>query len=259
MTKRNPAQKELIEWQDELNWDNTRQYVELLREKGNLLPIDNVDVDVPNIVRKHFMCDGNRCVQWIGKKALVDRSCCSRYDVSVTTRDRKLVMQNFNKIRENLPVGHPFRDPNINPFERDDDYGWDLVQDKTRDVCQFTVYRDAMRLCAIHMTAMQYGERPQDWKPIACSMWPLVIDDYQNDNGDDRILLTIYCGDTESLFEGKDEDPFACIVDENPEYPRLYQSEKTTLEFAFGKEWWEKLDKAAKRILRCEMDESSIP
>jgi hypothetical protein len=99
------------------------------------------------------------------------------------------------------------------------------------------------------LTALARGENPLDWKPIACSLWPLAVTDYKADGGAQRLLLTIYCDASAALFDADDE-PFACLEDEDPRYPRTYEAERAALEYFFGADWWRELDLAARRILR---------
>lgn len=239
----------LEQWNNELQWCATRKYVELLRSREELLSIDHVDVDVPQLVKRRFLCDSHRCIHWAEKRPLIDRSCCSRYDVPVTERDRKVIQDHLPAVRKNLPKDHRLQNPDEDPFRTNDDYGFELVHDAPlTKACQFTIYRDGMRLCALHMTAMQHEEDPREWKPVACSLWPLALDDYEADGGK-RTLLTVYGPASAGIFEETDDEPFACIVDDHPSYPRLYDSERGTLEFIFGKGWWGKLDREARKLL----------
>lgn len=232
---------------EELEWSVTKKYVEHLRGRGDLLQIGKVDVDLPQIVRRRFICDARRCIQWSSTKALVDRSCCCRYGVPVTARDRELVHKYLDLVRLNLPDDHRLRDPKADPFEPDEDYGFDMVNDNPLGGCQFNLYENGQGRCAIHKTALEHGENPCHWKPVACSLWPLAINQY-DDGGPERFLLTIYCDDTDELFDAIDEDDFACIEDQSPKYPHLYQSERQSLEFLFGERWWKELDQAARKI-----------
>ena len=50
----------LRRFNDQLAWGVTKKYVEMLRGKGELLSIGAVDVDVPQIIRRRFICEG-RC------------------------------------------------------------------------------------------------------------------------------------------------------------------------------------------------------
>lgn len=233
---------------EETEWSTVKKYVELLRERGQLLEVGRVDVDAPQIVERRFTCDALRCIQWAGDKALVDRSCCCRYGVPVTQRDRALVRQRLEQVRKNLPKDHRLQDPGAEVFEVDDDYGFNMINDNPLEGCQFNLYQGGTARCAIHQTALEQGEDPCGWKPIACSLWPMAINSH-DDGGEERFLLTIYCDKTEDLFDAVEDEPFACIVHQDPSFPRLYESEGQILKYLFGAKWYGKLDAAAKRWL----------
>lgn len=241
--------KILREFNEELTWDTTKKYAEVLRSQGDLLSIGAVDVDLPQVVHRHFLCDASRCIQYTGTRALIDRSCCCRYEVPTTAEDRRRVLAHLDEVRPNLPEGHRLLDPEESPFEQDEDFGFDLVSDNPLGGCEFNQYLDDRCSCILHRTALEHGADPADWKPLACSLWPLAINDY-DDEGEERFLVTIYCQETEELFNESDDEPFACIVDQDPSYPRLYESERHVLEHLFGKSFWRTLDAEAKKILK---------
>ncbi len=240
--------KILRRFNEELTWDTTRKYVEHLRSRGELLSIGQVDIDVPQIIWRHFICDAQRCIQYAGDRALIDRSCCCRYEVPTSAEDRQNVLAHLDEVRPNLPDGHRLIDPDESPFEQDGDFGYDLVSDNPLGGCEFNQYLPDRCSCILHRTALEHGEDPALWKPLACSLWPLAINDYDDDEGE-RFLVTIYCEETEELFNESDDEPFACIVDQDPAYPRLYESERHVLEFLFGKRFWRTLHSEAKQIL----------
>lgn len=238
----------LRQFNEELGWSTTKKYVELLRSRDQLLRIGVVDIDVPKIISRHFICDAKRCIQFAGDKPLVDRSCCCRYEVPTTVDDRARVLKHLDDVRPLLPPGHRLVDPDQSPFEPSGEYGLDLVSDNPLGGCQFNVYVDGRCRCLLHQLALDHGENPSDYKPLACSLWPLAVNDY-DDDGQERFLVTIYCQDTDELFEQNDDEPFACLVDEDPSYPRLYESERAILEYLFGKAFWNTLHCEAARIL----------
>ncbi|HEX9101991.1 MAG TPA: hypothetical protein VF997_07305, partial [Polyangia bacterium] len=71
-----------------------QRYAKVQKQRGRLISIGNVDVDIEGVVERTFLCDRHRCIQWTphenmkDKKALIDRSCCSRYTVPVSDLDR---------------------------------------------------------------------------------------------------------------------------------------------------------------------------
>jgi len=245
---RNKRLRSLRRFNEELGWSVTKKYVELLRTHNELLSVGVVDIDVPEIIERRFVCDARRCIQSDGGKALVDRGCCCRYEVPTTTDDRQRVLKHLDDVRPLLPEGHRLLDPDNSPFEQSGEYGQDLVSDNPLGGCQFNVYVDGQCRCLLHGLALQKGANPANYKPLACSLWPLAVNDY-DDDGHERFLLTIYCEDTEELFDTNDDEPFACLVDQDPAYPPLYQSERPILEYLFGKQFWFSLHEEAGRIL----------
>jgi hypothetical protein len=234
---------------EELEWDSTQNYVERLREGGDLLQLDAVDVDIPQIVLRHFVCDARRCIQWAGERPLLDMGCCCRYEVPLTARDRRVVREKLPALRPQLPAGHRLRDPDADPFAcNEDDFGFKMVHDNPLGGCQFNLYREGRCRCALHSAALAAGEDPLDWKPLACSLWPLALNAHTV-SGKERYLLTIYCDQTSQLFDDSEDDPFACLVDQDPGHPRVYQSERAVLEHLFGPKWWHDLDRAAGRLI----------
>ncbi len=242
------ARAQLDSFLDELEWPPTRKYVEVLRARGDLLPVGPVDVDVPQIVLRRFVCDAERCLQRRGEQVLVDRGCCCRYEVPVTLRDRERVLRHLPQVRENLPPDHRLQDPGADPFTVDEDFDFTMVNDNPLGGCQFNLYQEGLCRCAIHATALEHGEDPGEWKPVACSLWPMAVDRYPLD-GAQRFLLTVYGQETSGLFELTDDDPFACLQDQAPSMPRLYQAERSVLTFLFGAAWYQRLDRAARRLL----------
>lgn len=249
--KRTSQSSHLQAFLHELEWSVTKRYVEFLRGRGELLVLGDVDVDVPQIIRRRFICDARRCIEWAGDRPLVDRSCCCRYQVPVTGPDRERVMSHLDAVRPNLPADHRLQNPAANAFEQDENYTFDMVNDNPLGGCQFNCYVDGQMRCAIHKTALEHGESPNAWKPVACSLWPLAINHY-DDDGSERLLLTIYCDRTGDLFDQTDDDDFACIVDQDPSYPRLYESERAALEHLFSAKWYKDLDRKARKLLKKE-------
>ena len=238
---------------EELEWDSTRNYIERLREGGDLLPLGAVDVDVPQIVLRHFICDARRCIEWAGERPderpLIDMGCCCRYEVPLTARDRRTVREHLAEVRPHLPAGHRLLDAGADPFAcNEEDYGFKMVHDNPLGGCQFNLYREGRCRCALHSAALAAGEDPLEWKPLACSLWPLALNAHTA-KGEERYLLTLYSEQTSALFDDAEDDPFACLVDQDPGYPRVYQSERAILEHLFGRKWWHDLDRAARRLI----------
>ena len=233
-----------------------QRYAKVKKQLGRLISIGNVDVDVEHLVDRTFLCDRHRCIQWSPKNAaLIDRSCCSHYTVPVTDLDRERVAEILPLVRKRLEKDHPLVvDPSETPYEVQDDFSM-AMRERESGACQFVIYDKGLTSCAIHKTCLEEGLDPWVYKPLGCSLWPLAILDYEDDDGNDRLLLTIYARATEGLFESEpdgdsaDESSFACLVDKDPDYDPMYRACKGVIVHTFGSEFYAKLDKAAQKHL----------
>ena len=97
----------------DLNLLPVRRYVDIQRERGRLITIDKVDIDVEQFVERTFLCDRHRCIQWTphekkkDARPLIDNSCCSRYMVPVTDLDRTKLAEILPLVRKRLARSHP--------------------------------------------------------------------------------------------------------------------------------------------------------
>jgi hypothetical protein len=236
-----------------------KRYADIQRERGKLVSIGKIDVDLEQLVSRSFLCDRHRCIQWSphdkkkDARALIDNSCCSRYTVPVTDLDRKKLAEIMPLVRKRLDEGHPLNsDDAVPPYDVDEDFNF-IMREREGGACQFVLYEAGLTSCAIHKTCLEEGLDVWEYKPLGCSLWPLALVDYDND-GQERYLLTIYARATEGLFEqsgdGDDEAHFACLVDQDPAYDPLYKSCEGILKYTLGDEFYRKLDKIAQKHLR---------
>jgi hypothetical protein len=233
-----------------------QRYAKVKKQLGKLITIGKVDVDIEHVVERTFLCDRHRCIQWSPKgAALIDRSCCSHYTVPVTDLDRERIAEILPLVRKRLEKNHPLvADPSEPPYEVQEDFSF-AMRERDNGACQFVLYEDGLTSCAIHKTCLEERLDPWVYKPMGCSLWPLAILDYEDDGGEERLLLTIYAHATEGLFEseadddGVDESSFACLVDKDPDYDPMYRACKGTIVHVFGAEFYAKLDKAAQKHL----------
>ena len=254
-----PRQKQaLAVHTHELNQQPIERYVELQRSIGRLMSIGKVDVDVDQIIERRFLCDRHRCIQWTPHKTmdtakpLIDRSCCSSYTVPITESDRKKVEEILPLVRKRLAANHALRLDENEPFyDIDDDFSMHL-RETDKGTCEFVLYEQGQTTCAVHKTCLEEGLDVWDYKPIGCSLWPVALVDYEED-GKTRYLLTAYTTETAGLFEGsdddEDEDKFACIVDDSPDYAPLYKGQEGILRFLLGDQFYKDLDARATKHL----------
>src|SRR5260370_4753721 len=90
-----------------------KRYVDIQRERGRLIAIDKIDVDLEQLVERTFLCDRHRCIQWTpherkaDARPLIEHSCCSRYTVPVTDLDRRKLAEILPSVRKRLAASHP--------------------------------------------------------------------------------------------------------------------------------------------------------
>lgn len=262
MKKKAPRRSEALRlYVADLGKAPVQRYAKLQRQRGRLISIGNVDVDIEHVVERTFLCDRHRCIQWTpherkeDARPLIDRSCCSHYTVPVTDLDRDRVAEILPLVRKRLEPTHPLVVDETEPaFDIQEDFSF-AMRERESGACQFVVYDQGRTACAIHKTCLEEGLDPWVYKPLGCSLWPLAILDYEDDDGKERLLLTIYARATEGLFESEpdedsaDESSFACLVDKDPAYDPMYRACRGVIVHTFGPEFYKKLDAAAQKHL----------
>jgi hypothetical protein len=243
----------------ELSRPPVRRYVEIQRQRGQVLALGNVDIDLEQLVERTFLCDRHRCIQWTpherkaDARPLIDNSCCARYTVPVTDLDRTRLAEILPLVRQRLAPTHPLVvDEAAPPYALDEEYAA-IMHEQEGGACQFVIYEGGMTHCAIHRTCLEEGLEVWTYKPLGCSLWPLALVDY-DDDGEERFLLTVYARATAGLFveqgdgEKNDEAHFACLVDRDPAYEPLYQSMEGVLTHTLGADFYKKLDRHARGL-----------
>ena len=246
---------------EDLEQTPLERYAILQKSIGRLLTIGKVDVDVDQVIRRRFLCDRHRCIQWTphehnaDARPRSDRSCCSSYTVPITESDRRKIEEIMPLVRKRLPAEHPLRKDPTEPFyDIDDDFSLNL-RETDRGTCEFVLYEQGRTTCAVHKTCLEEGLEVSEYKPIGCSLWPLALVDYELD-GDKRYFLTAYASTNAGIFEGHDpdeddapEDQFACMLDDQPGYEPLYRSQESILRFLLGDKFYAELDRRARSHL----------
>jgi hypothetical protein len=230
----------------ELEWTAARRYVEILRDAGDLLATSDADFDLRELIDRRFACDSQKCLTWRGGQMLVDASCCARYRIELTSLDRERLQQALPLVRERLPADHALHDERQAPWVRDEDFRMVMAEDD-RGVCPFVQYDEGRSVCAVHAVCLEQGLDPWEHKPLSCSLWPIATLEYRVGGGT-RTLVTAYGRGTVGLF-AEDDDDFdrcACLVDQSPDLPPLYDSQRAILQRLFGAALLRRLDAAAR-------------
>ena len=230
----------------ELEWSAARRYVQLLRESGDLFATRDTDFDLRELVGRRFACDSRKCLTWRGEQMLVDSSCCARYRIELTSLDRERLRQLLPLVRGRLPADHALQDEHQTPWMCDEDYRAVMAEDD-RGACPFVQYDEGRSVCAIHGTCLAEGLDPWDHKPLSCSLWPIATIEYRVDGGQ-RTLVTAYGRSTQQLFADDDDDfdRCACLADQSPDLPPLYEAQHAILGRLFGTATMRRLDAAAR-------------
>src|SRR5437867_4199447 len=98
---------------EQFNHGAVRRYADIQRERGRLISIGEIDVDVDQLVERTFLCDRHLCVEWtphrqkVDARPLIDNSCCARYTVPVTDLDRHKLAEILPRVRTRLSAHHP--------------------------------------------------------------------------------------------------------------------------------------------------------
>ena len=233
------------------------RYAAVQRERGRMIAIGKVDVDLEQLVERPFLCDRHRCIQWApheeraDARPLIDNSCCARYAVPVTDLDRMKLAEILPLVRKRLAPSHPLReDDAAPPYDLDEEYAF-VMREKEPGVCQFVLYEAGQTTCAIHKTCLEEKLDVWHYKPLSCSLWPLALVEW-DDAGEERLLLTAYVRATSGLFESEGDEPddehhFACLVDQDPSYEPLYKGMEGVLRYALGDAFYQKLDQLARK------------
>jgi hypothetical protein len=264
--RRSPALKQHVR---DLNLVPVKRYVDIQRERGHLLAIGDVDVDLEQMAERSFLCDRHRCIQWRphdqksdDPRPIIDNSCCARYQVPVTDWDRHKLAEILPLVRKRLDKSHPLVvDDTDPPYEVDDEFAF-LMKDQPNGACQFVLYKDGLTSCAIHKTCLEEKLDPWKYKPLGCSLWPAALVDYEDDDKRERYLLTIYSDATRGIFvesedNEADEGHFACLVDQDPSYEPLYRSMEGVLAHILGGDFYRQLERGAQKWLKTRADASA--
>jgi hypothetical protein len=240
MSETSPTSPALSRWLRDYNEGAWRRYSEGLRAAGSLCELDGVLVDTAALFDTRFRCDSERCAKIGGG----EKSCCTHYDVEITAEERDHIRSEAAAVIEFLSRTDPARvkpSRDINEFFSET---LTIQLRKERRRCAFSFRDCSGKLwCGLHALALERGLPVESIKPVTCILFPLVV--YRFENGD--TLLTASSLQTESMFDGGAKNPsklLVCIREQDG--PRLYQECRSAIEFAFGEDFFAKLDSFAR-------------
>jgi hypothetical protein len=229
----------LSDWLRNYNDQPWRRYVAGLEQREELVNVDGVIVDGPALFSTRFRCDSKTC-------AMPDRpsgieSCCQEYYVNVTLEERDRIVARADDVIELLSRKDPRRvkpDRKIESFF-DDRNTIELAKEDNR--CAFSYRDDSGQLwCGLHSLAVEKNWPIDSIKPVTCSLFPLVV--FRFENGD--VLLTANTGEVERMFAGTKESlALPCLLKQAGD--PMYVECRGAIELAFGREFYERLARAA--------------
>ncbi len=222
-----------------------RRYIDYLRETDNAIEIGNLIVDIPQVVQRKFLCHTDLCIGCNGGNSLLNRSCCSTFEVRVAPEEMERIEPLVPLVAERHPsiAAELARRDGQWWYYNENDYN-KTMEDKDDGGCIFLTPREGgMYKCSLHALALEKGWNPSRCKPAACTMYPLFVMTV-----DDDLLLTCTCADTKTVIDDTDNyRHFRCLEKNEMAALPLYQEMKGVLIEMFGQKVWNAIDKEARK------------
>jgi hypothetical protein len=141
-----------------------------------------------------FLRSNYRCVYGCGCKGILDRpapelmlGCCSYGAHFIDRDDADKVAARFDRLTPAQMQHHPTARKKgvVRDGDPDDDGNATLVTRLVDDACIFLNAADfpGGAGCALHIGALEAGERPLDWKPLVCWQVPLRLEHSTDESG----------------------------------------------------------------------------
>lgn len=142
-----------------------------------------------------FMVSNYRCIYGEGCKSIEPEpdptetiGCCSHGAHFIDRDDRKRVQEAAERLTPEQWQFHPRATERGGPLKK---RSGEWVTRKAAGACIF-LNRDGFEGgsgCALHIGALQAGERPLDWKPQVCWQVPIRLDVHTDDYGHETVLV----------------------------------------------------------------------
>lgn len=248
------------------------------------IEIDDVIVDVDNVLRRPYACDGAHC---LAVKPLSNHlsdygftfynelaaygDCCRGPIVFISQDERERIAAHLDAIlphmsqegqfvvkellRQKGPGGkaEAFAETARGTQGKRQGQALDFAKLHTiwGDQCIFrTLHHDGGQgqvRCAIHAYAVQSGHAYLEIKPIDCWFWPLALVPLYTG----QFLLTVHTEATRRFTE--ESENYAkkrCLTAPIPGSPYIYQSFERELVYVFGQDWYDQLVARGRRLNR---------
>jgi len=230
----------VIKSEQELDDSSVLKYIEELERKNLLIRIENIFVDAKSLVKFFFVCNPELCVT---KKK--DKSCCGLPDIFVSNIEKDNLKKLFPRIKKQLNIKGDIE----SILEKNKFNQYVLKKKNGHCILSFFDNNDNLR-CIIHKICLEKGLNMEEYKPYMCSRWPLEFIKFNRN----KYLLTACLPEVEDKIEAMPEgcSNFPCALNKSinskGKLP-LYIYMRETIEFLFGKDFWQRLDKEARKIL----------
>lgn len=238
-------------WMGEAYIEPWKAYFRAKKARGELRLVGDVWVDVPNVVERVFTCDSTTCSP--GHRRRGQESCCAEFQVDITKREMGVLAKHFEGISRFLAARDPdwrAKDPGLdevvvpsedNPFQRV------LAKRKRRCAFSFLDERRAIA-CGVHGYALEQGLDVHAVKPKLCFLFPLLVQDMQ----DDTWLITVLDEENSGLVGFTSYETLPCLWGEKTfgkkarGAPPFYDDHRRTLAHLFGRTFVKGLDELAR-------------
>ncbi|MCE5230927.1 hypothetical protein LLG95_15220 [bacterium] len=230
-------------------------YLDRLRREGNLIEIDNIQIDAEQLVLRSFQCDTTWCVRSSGEPASrqFKGSCCTDLQVDVTEHEsaRLRELASIAEERLSLGIGDPMlpivRRLRDGKFTERLDRGDVAFRHLTSSRCALSWLTTAGVLrCGINTLCDRLGLPLEQYKPEPCYLFPLHY--VEAEQG--KYFFTLISSETYE-FIGADHHTahLKCLRKPKPGSPPAYQSLRFELILCLGEKFYEQLEEAAAEFL----------
>lgn len=231
-------------------------YMNQLRERGMLLQVDNIAVDVEQLVLRTFQCNTNYCVKCTGGngdgRKSYKGSCCTDLSVDLTEPEKTKLKEMARLAKRKLTFGP--RDPvgkivdlvlNDKISEVNEDHE-DVMKHRADDRCIMSWMDGDTLRCSINTLCYKLGLSIEEYKPDPCYLFPLHYSEYARN----EFLLSVLSSETrywigQHACVGK----LACLRKPERGAPPAYQYLRGEIEYTFSKQFYVKLDAMARPLL----------
>lgn len=238
-------------WMGEAYAEPWAEYFEAKRDRGDLVRVRDVFVDIPNVIERPFTCDPTTCSPGLRKRG--KESCCKEFSVEVTQREIKTLGKHFDGVSAFLSARDPHWAKQVKELDDvvgdhpDNRYQRALGKRQGRCAWSFLDERGAI-LCGIHGYALENELDVFAIKPKLCFLFPLLVQDL----ADGTWMLTVLDDENSELVSFTSMEELPCLAGadtfgtiEEGAVP-FYIDHRTVLSHLFGKAFVNGLDRLAR-------------